>query len=433
MFGVCQHPSTQAPLAIRSRLDDGLPVVHLRLLFPASQFARFGYSGVTQWGAGQMGSETDNRDASAGRLPPVPRVALRPGYDISAVIKGGWQLAGDHGTVEPARAVADMVRFVDAGITAFDCADIYAGVEDMIGQFRAELLRTRGADAGASVRIHTKYVPDRESLGVLSLKQVETAIDRSLKRLGQDRLDLVQFHWWDYDAEGCEDAAGHLSRLREKGKIDLIGVTNFNLDHLKRLSDVTDIASAQVQYSLLDHRAGGDFAEFARENGIGILAYGTLAGGFLTDAWFGKPDPGFAFENRSLVKYRLIIEDFGGWSLFQDLLAALRRVADRHGTDISTIALRATLDSAVVTAAIVGARYADRLPHTLRAFSVELTAQDRNEIETVRSRAKGPSGPVFGIERDITGRHGRIMKYNLNKGDDRVAEAVAPREEAGRA
>ena len=111
--------------------------------------------------------------------------------------------------------------------------------------------------------------------------------------------------------------------------------------------------------------------------------------------------------------------------LFQDLLTALRAVADRHDADISTIALRATLDSPDVAATIVGARYADRLPRTLRAFEIELTDQDRSEIEAVRARATGPDGPVYALERDITGRHGRIMKYNLNKGDDRLASATS--------
>ena len=123
------------------------------------------------------------------------------------------------------------------------------------------------------------------------------------------------------------------------------------------------------------------------------------------------------------MKYRLIIEEFGGWTLYQELLKALRSVADRHAADISTIALRAALDSPDIAAAIVGGRYADRLPQTLRALDLQLSAADCAEIETVRRKAAGPLGPVYGLERDISGRHGRIMKYNLNKGDERVASA----------
>src|SRR5271154_1341459 len=67
----------------------------------------------------------------------VPRIELRAGYEISRIIKGGWQLAGDHGPVDPAKAPDEMAEFVRAGITTFDCADIYMGVEAMIGEFRA--------------------------------------------------------------------------------------------------------------------------------------------------------------------------------------------------------------------------------------------------------------------------------------------------------
>lgn len=367
-----------------------------------------------------MGGDLEN-GARPDRATEIPKVTVRPAYSVSRIIKGGWQLAGDHGAVNADQAIADMVRFVDAGVTAFDCADIYAGVEDKIGRFRANLARTLGSDVLDGVRIHTKYVPDRDSLARLTLRDVEAGIDRSLMRLGMDRLDLVQFHWWDYAVPGHVDAVGHLGTLRDKGKIDLIGVTNFDAEHLAELCDWTDVASAQVQYSLLDRRASGEFAALARGRGVSLFAYGVLAGGFLADAWLGRPDPGFDFENRSLVKYRLIIEEFGGWALFQDLLAALRAVADRHGADIAAIALRATLDSPDVAATIVGARYADRLPQTFRAIEIELTDRDRREIEAVRDRSTGPLGSVYGLERDVTGRHGRIMKYNLNRGDDRMA------------
>ena len=367
-----------------------------------------------------MGGDLET-DETTGCAVTVPRIPVRPGYSISNVIRGAWQLSGDHGRVDADRAVPDMVRLADAGIDTFDCADIYTGVEEMLGRFRIELARTRGQDRLDQVRIHTKFVPDRDSLASLSLEQVEAGIDRSLARLRVERLDLVQFHWWDYDVPGHVEALDHLDALRLKGKINLIGVTNFDALHLAELCDAADIASAQVQYSLLDRRAAGEFAKLASERDVCLFAYGVLAGGFLTDDWLFRPDPGFEFENRSLTKYRLVIEEFGGWALFQELLSALRAVADRHEADISTIALKATLDSSDIAAAIVGGRYADRLPRTLHAFELELTEEDRVAIEAIRSRAKGPLGPVYGLERDIFGSHGRIMKYNLNKGDNRLA------------
>ena len=346
----------------------------------------------------------------------VETVALRPGYRISRLVKGGWQLAGDHGPVAPERAVADMADFVDAGIVAFDCADIYAGVEEMIGAFLARIAAARGSACAAGIKVHTKYVPDLEALPRIDRDSVARVIDRSLVRLGRDRLDLVQFHWWDFASPGWTECAGHLAALQAEGKIDRIGVTNFDERHLGEITaSGVDVVSAQVQYSLLDRRPEGGFIDWAGANGVAVLAYGALAGGFLTDRWLGAPDPGFAFANRSLVKYRLIIEEFGGWGRFQDLLRALRGIADRRDADVAAVAVRWMLDAPQVAAVILGARYADRLPRTLRVFSIALDEEDRSAIHTVQARARGPHGPVYGLERDRLGPHGRIMKYGLQE------------------
>jgi aryl-alcohol dehydrogenase-like predicted oxidoreductase len=343
------------------------------------------------------------------------QIELRPGYRISRLIKGGWQLAGDHGEVEPERAIADMSAFVDAGIITFDCADIYTGVETMIGAFLARYREQRGAQAAAAIKVHTKLVPDIDALRHVDRAYVERIVDRSRARLRLERLDLVQFHWWDYAAPGCSDALGHLEALRQAGKIDRIGTTNFDLEHLRELRETgVDIVSTQVQYSLLDARPAGAFANWCGANRVAILAYGALAGGFLTDAWLGQPDPGHRFANRSLIKYRLIIDEFGGWDLFQALLAALRQIADRHEVTIANVAARAMLDNPDVSAVILGARYAQHLPQNLKVLSFRLDQEDRVLLDAVLSQRRGPSGPVYDLERDRGGRHGRIMKYRLN-------------------
>lgn len=342
-------------------------------------------------------------------------IELRPGYRISRIIKGGWQLAGDHGEVEPERAIADMAAFVDAGITTFDCADIYTGVEAMIGAFLAGYRDAQGADAAAAIKVHTKLVPDIDALRRVDRPYVERIVDRSRARLRVERLDLVQLHWWDYAVPGCCDALHHLAALQQAGKVDRIGTTNFDLEHLQELrSTGVDIVSVQSQYSLLDSRPAGAFATWCRANRVAILAYGALAGGFLTDAWLGRPDPGHQFANRSLTKYRLIIDEFGGWELFQALLVVLREIADRHGVTIANVAVRAMLDNPDVGAVILGARYAHHLPQNLKTLSFHLDEEDRVRLDAVLSQRQGPSGPVYGLERDRSGRHGRIMKYHLN-------------------
>ena len=125
------------------------------------------------------------------------------------------------------------------------------------------------------------------------------------------------------------------------------------------------------------------------------------------------------------MKYRLIIAEFGPWELFQELLSVLESIGDRHGVSLSVVATRWVLDQPQVAAAIVGARYASHLPETLSVFQLQLEDTDRAALGAVIDKAQGPSGHVFGLEGDRSGRHGRIMKYNLNTNpDDRTHGAV---------
>lgn len=355
----------------------------------------------------------------------VATTSLRTGHVISRVIRGGWQLAGDHGAVDRAEAVRDMEAFVDAGITTFDCADIYVGVEEMIGDFIGNLRRRRGRAVADKVVVHTKLVPDLTRLKTLRAEEVEAIIDRSLQRLQVDRLDLVQFYWWDVARGDYLAAAQVLKDCQKKGKIGNIGVTNWDVAETQALVGAgIDLVSTQIQYSVLDRRPAGAFTRWAAASDLQLLCYGTLAGGFLTEKWLGAADPGFAFENRSLVKYRLIIDEFGPWVLFQELLQALSDVGARHGVSLSAVASAWVLDQPQVAAAIVGARYARHLPLTLQVFEIALDDADRATIDVVLAKSTGPNGAVFGLERDRNGRHGQIMKYNLNaKPDDTILGA----------
>ncbi|MEM9582992.1 MAG: aldo/keto reductase [Pseudomonadota bacterium] len=352
----------------------------------------------------------------------VETAQLRPGYDISRVIKGGWQLAGDHGPVDRTNAIRDMEAFLDAGITSFDCADIYVGVEEMIGEFIQDVRRRRGAEIADRVQVHTKLVPDLGLLENIKPADVEAIIDRSLKRLQIEQLHLVQFYWWDITLGDRLAGLDALKTCQQKGKIAHLGTTNWDVAETKPFLDAGfEIVSTQVQYSILDRRPENGLAEWAGANDMQLLCYGTLAGGFLTEKWLGAADPGFAFENRSLVKYRLIIDEFGPWERFQTLLATLKDIGDKHAVSLSTVATRWVLDRTEVAAAIVGARYARHLPQTLEVFDCLLDAEDYAAIDAILEQAPGPNGAVFALERDRNGRHGRIMKYNLNtKPDDKV-------------
>ena len=344
----------------------------------------------------------------------VELTSLRSGYEFARIIKGGWQLAGDHGPVDRARAIADMERFLDAGITAFDCADIYVGVEEMIGDFIAHVRRNRGHDAASAIKVHTKVVPDFDRLHSTTAADIEAIVDRSLKRLRLEQLPLVQFYWWDLARGRPYEVLSCLKDIQQKGKLRLLGATNWSEAAMQSLIDAGfDLVSTQVQYSLLDNRPAGAFSHWCAEHRIGILCYGTLAGGFLSERWLGVDDPGYEFVNRSLIKYRLIIDEFGGWALFQELMDVLAAIARKHAATIGAVASRWVLDRPQVGAVIIGARSAVHLAETKSIFDLRLDGEDRVAIDAVLSRRCGPNGTIYELEGDKSGRHGRIMKYNL--------------------
>jgi aryl-alcohol dehydrogenase-like predicted oxidoreductase len=331
-------------------------------------------------------------------------------YSISRIIKGGWHLAGGHGAIDPRAALRDMAAFVDAGVSTFDCADIYTGVESMIGDFR----RAYPSHADR-VQVHTKFVPDLSDLATVDRKYVENIVHRSLERLGVERLDLVQFHWWDFSIPRYVETALELERLRRAGKIRCLGLTNFDVAHMLELAAAgVPIVSNQIQYSLADDRANHGMVDSCRAHDISLLCYGTVCGGFLSERWLGRPAPEPPLRNRSLIKYRLIIEEFGGWEYFQMLLAVLQGIASKHATDIASVATRVILDRERVAAAIVGAVDSSHLSAHARIGDLQLDDDDRRLIEAVTRQRRGPAGDIYELERDRSGVHGSIMKYDLN-------------------
>jgi aryl-alcohol dehydrogenase-like predicted oxidoreductase len=270
---------------------------------------------------------------------------------VDRVILGCWQLARGHG-----RDVEDAMDVLEAhyaaGFRVFDCADIYTGVEASIGAFaRAHAL------GPADLRVHTKYVPDLADLATMRPSDVERAVDRSRARLGRDTLDLVQLHWWDDAVPGQLDVLATLTTLQERGAVRAIGLTNVDGKRLREVAAAgVTVASVQTQYSILDRRPATDLTPVAAANGVDLLCYGSVAGGLLSDRYLGRSDVGAVHENRSLTKYRLIVEEAGGWHALQALLAALREVADELGADVAQVASGWCLRQRGVRACIVGIR-----------------------------------------------------------------------------
>ena len=343
---------------------------------------------------------------------------LTPGYQISRVLNGCWQLSLGH-SLSGALDMNDVRRafyaLIERGLTTFDCADIYTGAEEFIGSFITEL-RKRDSFHPDSIQIHTKYVPDIEMLRKVDFAFTESIIDRSLLRLHKDVLDVVQFHWWDYEVPGMIETAGHLVRLREKGKIRNVSVTNFDTEHLAVLVKAgIPVASCQTQYSVFDRRPERKLQSYCAAHGIPLICYGTLSGGFLAERYIGKKREEIVPETRSQVKYLQVIEDSLGWEASQKLLLLLKRLADEHHVRISQVAARYILEQPGVAAAVIGVRNSRHVEDNARIFSFTLSDEERAEIAGFIGQYPTPKGEPFQLERTEGSKYRAIMHMNINE------------------
>jgi len=340
------------------------------------------------------------------------RFRLLDGYDFPRLINGCWQLAERHSRrrLDRETTLQELETLARAGLTTFDCADIYTGVEELLGE-----LRRRLRPEGLEIRVHTKCVPNRSTLQTIARRDIEQIIHRSLRRLGVEQLDLVQYHWWDFEVPDWIEAAQWLDELRRAGKIARLGLTNTDAPHLAELLESgVPIVTNQVQYSLLDRRPEHGLAAFCQDQGVQLLCYGSLAGGFLTDSYLGATAPEPPLANRSLVKYRLIVDELGGWEALQSILRPAAAIAERHGARLANVATRWVLDRPTVGAVIVGVADSRHLDSNLDLFNLHLDASDRRLLGRVLDALPGPPGDVYALERDWDGPHARIMWTDLN-------------------
>jgi aryl-alcohol dehydrogenase-like predicted oxidoreductase len=343
------------------------------------------------------------------------RFELAPDYSISRVIKGGWQISTGHTPnvhLEREQAADDIVSFIENGVTTLDFGDIYLGVEETVGL----TLKKLGKEARDRVQLHTKYVPDINILSTHQFSDAEAIIHRSRARLGVDRLDLVQFHWWDYEVPGYVDALRDLARLQRQGYIRLLGVTNFDVPRMKEFVEAgITPASIQLQYSLLDRRPEHGMASFCEQHDIKMLCYGTVAGGFLSERYLNAPEPSQPYANRSLIKYKLIIDEFGGWETFQKLLQTLHSIAAKYESDIASVASAYVLAKPGVAGVIVGAKDRSHLHQNVRLMQLRLDADDEALIEQALDGARDVPGDVYDLERNDPRHAGIMHKVNNAK------------------
>jgi aryl-alcohol dehydrogenase-like predicted oxidoreductase len=341
----------------------------------------------------------------------IPSVELKNGFQVKRIINGLWQTAGESWGVDAnsPRTVDGLVRLAQSGFTSFDGADIYGPAEILMGKLSKEFSRQQqlctgppaaaGEEAAESVcpttnlQLLTKYVP---SPSTQTADIVEKALNKSASRMGLgngEAVDMVQFHWWDYNEDAqMLNAVDALHQLQQQRRLTSLSLTNFDTIRLRQFVERgIPIVSNQVQYSVVDTRPGQKMAPFCVENNIHLLTYGSVLGGLLSDAYIGAKEPS---KNDGLTpskgKYLTMIKQWGGWSLFQELLGTLQGISDRHGgVGVSAVGIRWVLDQPAVGSVIVGVRpgVSDHAASNAAVFSFELTDEDRAEIKAVQDKA----------------------------------------------
>ena len=300
--------------------------------------------------------------------------------EICRILNGMWQVAGGHGQIDSKLAIQDMQRYQELGFTTWDLADIYGPAESLIGEFSKK--------NEYNFQAFTKFVPNP---GPMSNSIVTHYIDESLKKMNTDCIDLLQFHWWDYQDSNYINALQHLSKLQEDGKIKNLGLTNFDTKRIKIIIEKGfKIISNQIQYSILDQRPEKIMIPFFVKYGIQILSYGTLLGGFFSEKYLNSDEPTRAdLSTASLQKYKNMIDIWGGWQLFQELLEVLNTISKKHNCSIANIATRFILDRPQVAGVIIGTRLgiSEHREDNSKVFDLKLDEDDISLISTITSKS----------------------------------------------
>lgn len=336
---------------------------------------------TTQAPAYQVARKTHFSAPSSLSVPPET-FSLKD-FQLPRLFSGLWQLSSPSwGSASQSQMMTQFVDYVSRGFTAFDMADHYGDAEVIFGQLRESLERPENI-FGA-----TKYCVFHKT--AITSEVVRANVTERCRRMSTDKVDLLQFHWQDYNDHQYIQA---LQLLQQDERVQHLGLCNFDT---KRLQEVVqsgiDIVTNQVQFSLIDARPRFKMGEVCERNKIKLLTYGSLCGGFLAEKWLGKPEPQLfgADTTPSQRKYFEMIQTWGDWELFQILLQVLKRIATKHGVSVSNVATRWVLDFSYVGAVIVGARMgvSEHTEENLKTYGWRLDSDDRKDIEMVLEKSR---------------------------------------------
>jgi aryl-alcohol dehydrogenase-like predicted oxidoreductase len=305
---------------------------------------------------------------------------------ITALGIGAWAIGGSgwYGSMGPHNegdSVPAIHAALDHGLNWIDTAALYGlgHSEEVV----ARAIQGRSPRPYVFTKCERVWDSQRKVGASLKADSVRRECEGSLRRLKMDTIDLYQIHWPEPD-EDIEEGWATLARLKEEGKVRYIGVSNFNVEQMKRAMAIAPITSLQPPYSIVTREIEKEILPFTQKNGIGVIAYSPMSAGLLTGAMTKERVAKFTAEDwrRNLPNFK---EPLLSRNL--QLVELLREIGARHGRTPGEVAIAWVLANPAVTGAIVGVRSAKQVEGVIGALDFRLSPEEMAEIEA-RSLAR---------------------------------------------
>jgi aryl-alcohol dehydrogenase-like predicted oxidoreductase len=323
----------------------------------------------------------------------------RSGLDITRVGFGAWAIGGGGwsfgwGPQDDRASLAAMRHALDRGVNWIDTAAVYGlgHSEELVGRLLRDIRRDDRpyvfTKCGLVWDAQNPMSPNRRSLRPESIRR---ECEASLRRLGVECIDLYQFHWPDTETGSpLQDSWSTMINLISEGKVRAAGVSNFTVDLLEQCDAIRHVDSLQPPFSLIRRDAGAREIAWCAAHDTGVIVYSPMQSGILTDRFNAERIARMADDD-----WRRRSPQFQEPALSRNLSLrdALRTIAARHETTVSSIAVAWTLAWPGVTGAIVGARSPEQVDGWIGAASLELSAEDLDDIAEAIHRTGAGTGP----------------------------------------
>src|SRR5215469_661317 len=321
------------------------------------------------------------------------------GIQISAIGVGCWEIGGGYGSIEETEFIKAVNRALDLGINCFDTAEAYGfGASE---KSLAKALGSRRKDAVITTKFGVGY-PGAPILRDVGRKRVMECIEKSLKSLDTDYVDVYLIHWPDRTTP-FEETMRALDDLVKQGKVRAVGLSNFRLSEIKTCMAERRVDVVQYCWNMFDRRMQQEIFPYCRENNIGVMAYGSLAYGMLTGTFseemtFDKND--WRAKRGQLLNLNLFQHLFGADHYLKNLRAVeeLKAMAKRYGKSLPQFALRWTLSNPVISTALVGCRNPREVDDNVDALGWSIAEADMKEIDAIFARHGAVTMPSVWLE-----------------------------------